>query len=228
MAWRSHGHDNDGLVEALTANGIISNPRVKEAMLSVERAHFAADQRDAYQDHPHGIGYGVTMSAPHMHAHCLEVLEPVLHEGASVLDVGSGTGYLTACMGHMVGAQGKAYGIDHVPELVASGIANIEKSADTKQMLTEGRVVFVTGDGRLGLEEFAPFDAIHVGAASPEMPDMLKRQLKVGGRLVVPVGRGEQWIMQIDRTGENTWTEEPLMGVRYVPLCDLKSQLRGA
>jgi hypothetical protein len=46
MAWRSHGHDNDGLVEALTANGIIRNPRVKEAMLSVERAHFAADQRD--------------------------------------------------------------------------------------------------------------------------------------------------------------------------------------
>jgi protein-L-isoaspartate O-methyltransferase len=56
----------------------------------------------AYQDHPHGIGYGVTMSAPHMHAHCLEVLEPVLQEAASVLDVGSGTGYLTACMGHMV------------------------------------------------------------------------------------------------------------------------------
>jgi hypothetical protein len=51
-----------------------------------------------------------------------------------------------------VGAQGKAYGIEHVPELVASGIANMEKSADTKQMLTEGRVVFVTGDGRLGLE----------------------------------------------------------------------------
>mmetsp|Transcript_39967 Transcript_39967/g.76444 ORF Transcript_39967/g.76444 Transcript_39967/m.76444 type:complete len:230 (+) Transcript_39967:187-876(+) len=226
MAWRSHGENNAGLVEALARNAIISHPRVKEAMLAVDRIHFARDPEEAYRDNPHGIGFGVTMSAPHMHAHCLEVLEPMLRPGACVLDVGSGTGYLTACMGFMVGPQGKCVGIEHVPQLVDFSVKNINKSNIGRRMLAESQVVLFQGDGRLGSPEHAPFDAIHVGAASPEMPEILKQQLKVGGRLVVPVGTYDQSIVQIDRVSDTLWEEENLMAVRYVPLTDLETQLR--
>lgn len=85
--------------------------------------------------------------------------------------------------------------------------------------------VFVVGDGRKGLPEHAPFDAIHVGAASPHEPRELMNQLKVGGRLIVPVGTYHQEMLQIDRVSETQWSRSSLMGVQYVPLTDLQTQL---
>ena len=92
-------------------------------------------------DAPEDIGFGVTISAPHMHAYTLEFLKDHLIEGATALDVGSGSGYLTACMGHMVGPKGKVYGIDHIPELVEISKRNIEK--DSPDLLTSGRVKLI-------------------------------------------------------------------------------------
>jgi len=193
----------------------------------------------------------VTISAPHMHASCLEALQDHLYAGARVLDVGSGSGYLTACMGVMVKPDGVAYGIEHVPELVSWSEQNMQKSSVGKELVEAGNVVsvgkrgdsccmeerrltvvtmpipqvFVVGDGRKGLPEHAPFDCIHVGAASPHEPRELMNQLKVGGRLIVPVGTYKQEMLQIDRVSETQWKNSTLMGVQYVPLTDLQTQL---
>ena len=126
MAARCSSSDYQSLISNLKAAGIIRSARVEKAMLSVDRAHYC--KRSPYEDHPQSIGFMVTISAPHMHAYALELLQDRLYEGASALDVGSGSGYLTACMGMMVGPKGKVVGIDHIPELVQMSIQNMNKS----------------------------------------------------------------------------------------------------
>jgi len=102
MAWRSHGVDNASLIAKLTQNSIIHNPRVQKAMMLVDRGNFVHNIQDAYYDNPVPIGHGATISAPHMHAHVLELLADKLIPGAKVLDVGSGSGYLLATFAQMV------------------------------------------------------------------------------------------------------------------------------
>ena len=98
MAWRSSGRTNTELVQRLHTNNIIQSKRVIQAMLDTDRGAYAP--RDPYEDHPQSIGFGATISAPHMHAAALQYLESRLIPGAKVLDVGSGSGYLTACMAY--------------------------------------------------------------------------------------------------------------------------------
>ena len=88
MEWRSHGKDNNDLISQLKRNKIIKSQRVEDAMRRVDRGNYCS--LSPYMDSPQSIGYGVTISAPHMHAHALELLKDHLHEGAKVLDVGSG------------------------------------------------------------------------------------------------------------------------------------------
>ena len=93
MAWRSHGRDNGSLVAALARNGILRTPRAAAAMGAVDRGEFVPPRANAYEDAPQPIGHGATISAPHMHAYALDLLEPCISsEGARVLDVGSGSG----------------------------------------------------------------------------------------------------------------------------------------
>lgn len=88
MEWRSHGRDNNDLVSQLKRNKIVKTQRVEEAMRKVDRGNYC--DLSSYMDSPQAIGYGVTISAPHMHAHALEMLKDHLYEGAKALDVGSG------------------------------------------------------------------------------------------------------------------------------------------
>ena len=132
MSWRSHGRNNEDLVIKLEENGLIKTQTVKRAMLGVDRKNYC--KTDPYRDRPQGIGYNVTISAPHMHAHALELLKDHLKPGMCALDVGSGSGYLTACMVLMVGDKGKVVGIDHIKELINWSEENFMKD-DKKWLL---------------------------------------------------------------------------------------------
>lgn len=137
-----------------------------------------------YQDSPQTIGYAATISAPHMHASACESLLPVLKPGARVLDIGSGSGYLTHVLAELVKPNGRVVGVDHIQELVDMASRNMAKSAEGRNLLENGAVKFVKADGRLGYPSEGPYDAIHVGAAAAEHHSALVDQLKQPGRFV--------------------------------------------
>ncbi|KAA8622688.1 Pcm Protein-L-isoaspartate carboxylmethyltransferase [Pyrenophora tritici-repentis] len=219
MAWRSHGTSNETLVQNLAKNNLIKSDRVKDAMLKVDRAHYAP--ASPYEDCPQPIGHRATISAPHMHASACESLLDYLQPGSKVLDIGSGSGYLTAVLANLVAPNGSVIGIDHIQPLVDMGKQNMQKSEEGRRMLDSGQVRFVLGDGRKGWAEGAPYDAIHVGAAAAEHHQTLTDQLKAPGRLFVPVQEGGlQYIFVIDKKEDGSLVRNKLYGVRYVPLTD--------
>ncbi|KAI4260889.1 MAG: hypothetical protein LQ352_000044 [Teloschistes flavicans] len=218
MAWFSSGSSNAALIANLKNNGLIQSERVAQAMLVVDRAHYAPEL--AYQDSPQTIGFSATISAPHMHASAAESLLPFLHPSARILDVGSGSGYLTHVLANLVGSEGKVIGIDHIQGLVDLATNNMQKSEAGRSLLSSGKVRFVKGDGREGFREEGPYDAIHVGAAAKEEHKGLVEQLKAPGRLFIPVGTGSQYIWVVDKDEEGKVRREKSIGVRYVPLTD--------
>ncbi|CAO4380025.1 unnamed protein product [Caenorhabditis nigoni] len=221
MAWRSSGSSNAELVENLRKNGVFSNQRAYDAMKAVNRGDFAS--RDPYEDAPQRIGYNATISAPHMHAAALEYLQNHLVAGANALDVGSGSGYLTVCMAMMVGPTGTVVGIEHMSELVELSKKNIKKHHS--EMIENGNVVMIDGDGRQGYAEKAPYNAIHVGAAAAGVPKALTDQLADGGRMMIPVEQedGNQVFMQIDKINGKIH-EKIVEHVIYVPLTSRDKQ----
>ncbi|KAH8895914.1 protein-L-isoaspartate O-methyltransferase [Thozetella sp. PMI_491] len=236
MAWRSSGSTNQELIENLWRNGLIKEPRVKAAFLKVDRAHYAPSS--PYEDSPQRIGHKATISAPHMHASALENLLPFItpsdaRPAPRVLDIGSGSGYLTHVIAELVGTEGIVVGVEHIKELQELGEANMVKSAEGRGLLDGGRVKFRLGDGRKGWVEpaqpgedlVAPgWDAIHVGASAKEMHEALLAQLRSPGRMFIPVededGSGNQHVWQVDKDGDGKVTRKKLFGVRYVPLTD--------
>jgi len=166
----------ESLVSKLKRYGYIKSEAVERAMLRVDRALFVPESAKpyAYDDTPLMIGYGQTISAPHMVAIMLELLE--IKESDRVLEIGSGSGYnaaLIACIAKEV------YTVESVPELAE---AAKRKLRDFKN------VNVIVGDGSLGYEERAPYDSICVTCAAPALPEVLKRQVKEGGRIVIPIG----------------------------------------
>lgn len=220
MAWRCSARSNEALIDNLVNAKIITHKRVIAAMKAVDRKDYCLGF--SYEDSPQSIGYGSTISAPHMHGYALNSIEPYLQPGMKALDIGSGSGYLVACMMNMVGPTGKVVGVEHIKELVESSTRNVKKSHP--EWIENGQVELVEGDGRLGYPNEAPYDCIHVGAAAPKTPKILLDQLKAPGCLFIPVGVESQYIMIYRKDESGHIHEETFLGVRYVPLTDVESQ----
>ncbi|KAL8677505.1 MAG: hypothetical protein Q9186_006079 [Xanthomendoza sp. 1 TL-2023] len=218
MAWMSSGSSNTALINNLKSHGLITSERVAQAMLGVDRAHYSPAL--PYQDSPQPIGHNATISAPHMHASAAESLLPFLHPTARILDIGSGSGYLTHVLANLIGPEGKVIGVDHIQPLVDLAASNMAKSEEGSSWLATGKVRFVRGDGREGWKAEGPYDAIHVGAAAREEHRGLVEQLGRPGRLFIPVGGYEQFIWVVDKGVDGEVRREKSFGVRYVPLTD--------
>lgn len=217
------------LVQYMRSRRLISRGAIEAAFLKVDRSWFVPREfRDrAYADHPLPIGHNVTISAPHMHAMMAELMAgdgDGSLDGATVLDVGSGTGYLTAILALMVGPRGKVIGVDHESALVEA--AQDTCKAHLPEVIASGQLSFRHGDGRKGVQDMA-FDAIHVGAAADGVPKALLQQLKPRGRLVIPVGAAgdDQVLCVITKADDGlSTTSREVCGVRFVPLCDIERQ----
>jgi protein-L-isoaspartate(D-aspartate) O-methyltransferase len=156
-----------------------------------------------------------------MHASACDSLLPYLKDGSRVLDIGSGSGYLTHVIAELVKPSGTVIGIDHIQALTDMATKNTRKSAEGRDLLDSGAIKFVTGDGRKGYPEGAPYDAIHVGAAAAEHHAALEDQLNAPGRMFVPVEEGwSQHIYVIDKDKDGKVTKKKLFAVQYVPLTD--------
>lgn len=179
------------------------------------------EAKDAYLDRPSPIGYGQTISAPHMHAAAAEKLlerfQGRAAEPLRVLDVGSGSGFLTAVLAFAL-PHAFVIGVDVIPGLVSQSLANFNKSPATAALIASGRVRFHAGDGWAGYPPAAPFDLIHVGAAAETLPAALVAQLRPGGRLVCPVGVYSQQLVCVDKGADGGVVQRDVMPVVFVPL----------
>ena len=218
-----HGSMKELLQELLDKQWITSE-KVLNAMRQVDRKDFAPT--NPYENNPQRIPCNVVISAPLLHAHCLELLKFHLTKGCSVLDVGSGSGYLTVALSKMMDDNGLVVGIEHMEDLYIFGETNIMKSHSN--LIKEGKIKLVKGDGRKGYKENGPYDCIHVGAAAMEPPKEFIEQLKPGGRLVMPLGpKGDQYIYCIDKLSNGNIISNKGISVRYVALTSPNNQKMG-
>ncbi len=182
--------------------------RIDEAFRSVNRKNFLPEAvAERWQeDTALPIGYGQTNSQPYTVHTMLEWLDA--KRGDKVLDVGSGSGWTSALLAHIVGKTGKIYAVERIPELVEFGRENCERAGVKNIEFFQSGKVF-------GLPEKAPYDRILVSATSEELPEELLSQLKIGGKLVIPVLDDIQVITRIDETEYERLTHP---GFIFVPL----------
>ena len=209
-------------------NSLQTTKFVKETMNKIDRYNFCVNKQESYIDKASSLFSGQTISAPHMHAKALEYLEPILKPGSHILDIGSGSGYLTACFGEAVKVynkdgyyRGKVIGIDVVPELINYSNAVINNYYNHLRDYKRNFKILLK-DGKLGYPSKINkeiYDGIHIGAASDNIPYYVLQQLKKGGILVLPLKIGDNHVFTIVTKDLNGNISIELKGsVRYVSL----------
>ncbi len=186
----------------------ISDPEVLRAMEEVDRELFVPEDMKphAWEDRPLPIGKDQTISQPYIVAYMAQELQ--LNEDDLVLEVGTGCGYNAAVLSRIAA---HVYSVEIIEWLADLAKENLAKTG-IQNISTRH------GDGFSGWPEYAPFDAIVLTAAPPSIPEPLKKQLKVGGKLIAPVGRMSQRLVRIERTGEDSFKENTLLLVSFVPM----------
>lgn len=188
----------------------IRDQRVLDAMLKVPRHQFVPERywREAYDDHPLPIGEGQTISQPYIVAIMLESL--ALRPEEKALEVGTGSGYATALLGELAA---EVFSMERHPALAAEAQRVLDR-------LGYKNVRVFAGDGKRGFPEAAPYNAILVSAAAPELPRPLVEQLAEGGRMMIPVGLGDAQQLQLLHV-ENGEVKVSLRELcRFVPLVE--------
>lgn len=197
------------VAQQLVARGI-RDERVLAVMAALPRERFMVPERinDAYADSPQPLPGGQTLSQPYSIALMLQGLALTGYE--RVLEIGTGSGYGAVLLSRLAKW---VYGIERLPELVAYAAQRLASLGCHNVLIEEG-------DGSLGWPEQAPFDAIVVAASGPAVPQALRRQLALGGRLVMPVGPrdGIHSLVRLVRGRNDYFRPERLADVRFVPL----------
>lgn len=228
FGYRPQYSSNDELVDSFIRDGSITSDVVANALRKTDRIHFVpkTDERFAYVDSPLPLSEGQTISAPHMHAHALQLLHDVIigDDKKVVLDVGSGSGYFCAAMANL-NPKAEVYGIDIHESLVRTSSENLHKFDSLNGNSLKDRVHISQGSGWDGLVDIAPFDAIHVGAAAASLPKNLCLQMKVNAKMVIPIGpEGGAQILYLVTRKKNSgdlnkdMEMKELLAVQYVPL----------
>ena len=195
------------LVETLRERGI-RDLAVLRAFEQTPRHQFVPTglRHRAYEDSALPIGNGQTISQPSIHARYLELL--ALHGRERVLEVGTGSGYQTVLLGHLVE---QVFTIERIPALYQQAREAIQRSG-------VANVSMLLGDGTLGWREYAPYDAILVSAGAPSAPEPLLAQIAEGGRMLVPVGTKDEQRLVIYRRVNGQVEHKEVAPVRFVPL----------
>jgi len=195
------------MVQAQLESRGIKDRKVLDAMIKIPRHEFIPENMKAYayQDEPLPIGKGQTISQPYIVAYMTEVL--ALNGNERVLEIGTGSGYQAAILAEIVK---EVFTIEIVSSLSA-------KAQKVLERLGYKNIYFKVGDGTWGWEENAPYDAILVTAAPAEVPKTLQDQLKIPGRMIIPVGSTFQELVLIMRE-KKRFKKKKLLPVRFVPL----------
>jgi protein-L-isoaspartate(D-aspartate) O-methyltransferase len=219
QAQDARGDERSAMIEVIEAHARFAptavengklDPAVLQVMRTVPRHEFvpAGVRVYAYQDRPLPIGYGQTISQPFIVALMTHLLE--LDRGEKVLEIGTGSGYQAAVLSPLAE---RVFSIEIVPELSAS-------ASEALKRLDFANVETRVGDGYYGWPEEAPFDAIIVTAAASQVPPPLVKQLKAGGRMVIPIGGPfyTQQLMLVEKGDDARITTHQLLPVQFVPL----------
>lgn len=200
------------LIDSLIKDGWLKTPRIIEAFREIKRADFMPEDMKnlAELNEALPIGYGQTISQPLVVAFMIENLKP--EPGQKILDIGSGSGWTTALLSQIADKKGKVIAIEVIPELKEFGEKNVAKYNFIKKGIAE----FICADGSRGYKKEAPFDGILASAAvQREIPQAWREQIKIGGRIVTPVG-SSIWVLEKKSEKEFEETEHP--GFAFVPL----------
>lgn len=199
------------LTSNLIKEGYLKTDAIIDAFEQIRRVEFVPEELElqAEANVALPIGYGQTISQPLVVAFMLELLEP--QKNHKILDIGSGSGWTTAILSCIVGKEGKVIAVERVEELVEFGKNNTDKYGFVK----DGIAQFYKADGTNGFTEQAPYDRILVSAATEDVPQTLKDQLKIGGKMVLPVRNS---IVYLEKEAEDKFYKEEFPGFTFVPL----------
>ena len=201
------------LIKKMEKMEILKSPSIKEALFAIDRKDFVLPKygKYAYSDRPLPIGEDQTISQPSTVVFMLELL--TVEKGHCVLDCGSGSGWTTALLSHLVGPKGEVIAMELLHSLKTFGEKNYEKTVYQN-------AVFIHGNAAKGYPKKAPFDRILISAGASAVPSTLLSQLAIGGKLIIPLRDSRGNLLLLEKLGEDEYRRNYYPGFAFVPFVD--------